>query len=164
MKRILVVLLALCLTACAQNARHAETQTQDGPQPAPTLLVQARGVTVPLTQAVRQIAFKPFIPGAQIAAVALIPPLGGTDRRESHGIAIEYASAGDALVLSEWPRLGFDITRSPCAPVAYKSDGILWTTRNGQVMTLQPDGTVAPSRIVREVHRLFAAGACRTPG
>lgn len=158
MKITLFILVALGVVGCAQ-AHRANT-----PSPAATMLAGARGVTVPLPVAVKQIAFRPVIPGAQIAAVALIPPLGGTDRRESHGIAIEYARAGDALLLSEWPRLGFNVTRRPCAPVAYKSGGYLWTTRNGLVMTLQSDGAVEPSRIVREVHRLLLAGACRTSG
>jgi hypothetical protein len=161
MKNGVFLLVALFVTACASP--HQSTETRGTPKPAPTLLIDARGVSMPLTDAVKQIAFRPFIPGNQIVSVALIPPLGGTDRRESHGVAIEYASAGDALLLSEWPRMGFEITRSACAPVAYKPDAYLWTTRNGLVMTLQADGAVPRSRIVREVRRLFRAGACRMP-
>ena len=157
MKNGFFALLLLCAAGCA----HATHAPAPAPQATMPLLLDARGVRVPLESAVKQIAFRPFIPGPQIAAVALIPPLGGEDRRESHGVAIEYASAGDALVLSEWPRLGFRVTSSPCAPVAFKPDGLLWTTRNGLVMTLQADGTVEASRIVREAHRLLVAGACR---
>jgi hypothetical protein len=161
MKIALFMLLAFGLAGCVETPHAQRTQT---PKPMATMLADARGVSVPLTVAVKQIAFRPMVPDAQIADVALIPPLGGTDRRESHGIAIEYARAGDALLLSEWPRLGFNVTRRPCAPVAYKPGGYLWTTRNGLVMTLQSDGAVAPSRIVREVHRLLRSGACRTSG
>jgi hypothetical protein len=53
-----------------------------------------------------------------------------------------------------------DVTHRPCAPVAYKADGLLWTTRTGRVMTLQPDGAVLPSRIAREAHRLLRGGGC----
>jgi hypothetical protein len=160
MKNGVFLLLALCVSACA--APQGSAQVHDTPKPAATVLLDARGVRMPLQDAVKQIAFRPLIPPSQIVSVALIPPLGGTDRRESHGIAIEYASAGDALLLSEWPRLGFQVTRSPCAPVAYKTDAFVWTTRNGLVMTLQPDGTVAPSHVMREVRRLMRAAACRT--
>ncbi len=163
MKYAFFLLLALCAAGCA-SVSHGADESHETPHPAATLLIDARGVTVPFTAAVRQIAFRPLVPGSQIVAVALIPPLGGVDRRESHGLAIEYANAGDALLLSEWPRLGFDITRSPCAPVAYKTDGMVWTTRNGLVMTLQPDGAVPPSRVVREAFRLLRAGGCRMPG
>lgn len=157
MKNGVFALLLLFAAGCA----HAQRTPAPSPESTMPLLLDSRGVRVPLESALKQIAFRPFIPGPQVAAVALVPPLGGEDRRESHGVAIEYANAGDALVLSEWPRLGFEVTGSPCAPVAYKPDGLLWTTRNGLVMTLQADGTVKPSRIVHEVHRLFQAGACR---
>jgi hypothetical protein len=160
MKNGVFLLLALLPAACASSRQPATMQ--DTPKPAATLLIDARGVGVPLRDAVKQIAFRPLIPGNQLVSIALIPPLGGTDGRESHGVAIEYASAGDALLLSEWPRLGFDVTGSPCAPVAYKSNAFVWTTRNGLVMTLQPDGAVPPSRITREVRRLMRAGGCRT--
>jgi hypothetical protein len=123
---------------------------------------------MPLDEAARQIAFRPYLPDARIVAVAALPMLGGEDRRETHGLAIEYDREGDALMLSEWPRNGFniriaaaDITHRPCAPVAYKVGGFIWTTRSGLVMTLQPDGKLATSRIAREAHRLLAAGACR---
>jgi hypothetical protein len=168
MKRIACAVLLALAAGCAgkpHDSAHAQTAT---PQPAATLLIESRGVAVPLTKAVHEIAFRPFIPGAQIAEIALIPPLGGEDKRETHGLAIEYANRGNALLLSQWPRAGFhiamngaDITQRPCAPVAFKTDGLIWTTRNGLVMTLQPDGAVSPALIEREAHRLIAAGACR---
>lgn len=160
MKRSALLAFALCcITGCAGT--HESAGVGSTPKPAATLLIEARGITTPLRDAVKQIAFRPFIPGNQIVSVALIPPLGGTDSLRSHGLAIEYASAGDALLLSEWPRAGFDVTRDPCAPVAYKADGYVWTTRNGLVMTLQPDGAVKPPRMRRELRRLFRAGVCR---
>lgn len=164
--RALLLLAAfslLCACGGAGNATDAHT-----PRPAVTLLISSRGVTMRLEQAVRKLAFAPFIPSAQIASVALIPPLSDDEDKRSPGIAIEYESGGDALLLSQWPPTtldiavaGFDATSRPCAPVAYKSDGLLWTTRDGRVMTLQPDGAVAPSRVAREVDRLLRAGACK---
>lgn len=154
------------LTACA-----GAPQGREQPSPQPTLLIQSRGVVVPLTAAVQQIAFRPLIPSAQIVAVALIPPLGGVDSHKTHGLAIEYAGGGEALLLSQWPRPAFDvgsggaaITASPCAPVAFKADGLIWTTRNGLVMTLQPDGAAPASHLVREADRLMAAAGCRKKG
>lgn len=161
------------LCACAGKGNDASAQQT--PQPSATMLISARGVVMPLTAAVRKITFAPFIPSAQIAGVAVIPPLSDDDGKRFPGVAIEYESNGDALLLSQWPRAGldiavagFDATRRPCAPVAYKPDGLLWTTRDGRVMTLQPDGVVAPSRIAREASRLLRTGACgrtrtRTP-
>ena len=168
MKIAIAALALLFATACSHASGGGQQAT---PQPQPTLLIQSRGVVVPLTVAVRQIAFRPLIPGAQIAAVALIPPLGGVDSRKTHGLAIEYANGGNALLLSQWPRPAFalarngaDITVSPCAPVAFKADGLLWTTRNGLVMTLQPDGVAEASRVAREADRLMAAAGCRKKG
>lgn len=154
--------LALCGGCSGDRAG-----TTDGPRPAPTLLIESRGVTMPLADAVRKTGFSPFIPSAQIAAVAAIPPLNDDEKTREPGIAIEYEKRGDALLLSQWPRArlgitvaGVDAIRRPCAPVAYKPGGLLWTTRDGRVMTLQPDGAIAPARIARETDRLLRAGAC----
>ena len=163
--RALSLLAAVLLCSCAGKAGSAhDPQT---PGPAPTLLVASRGITMPLRNAVRYLNFAPFIPSAQIAGVAVIPPLSDDEKKRAPGIAIEYDDGGDALLLSQWPREGlriavggFDATSRPCAPVAYKPDGLLWTTRNGRVMTLQADGTVAASRVAREAGRLLRAGAC----
>ncbi|HLI97003.1 MAG TPA: hypothetical protein VKT72_13120, partial [Candidatus Baltobacteraceae bacterium] len=136
------------------------------PSPAPvaTLLIESKGVTMPLKLAVRTLTFKPFIPPVQILQSAIIPPLN-VDQQKNHGLAIEYAQNGSVLLLSQWPRAGFAVpppvlgTRV-CEPVSYKSDGLLWATRNGLVMTLQPDGRVPAARIVRESRRLLRLGAC----
>lgn len=165
MKRLSVPLLLLA-TLCAACGSKGGDAAQ--PAPSATLLIQSRGVPVTLQAAVRKANFAPFIPSAQIAGVALLPPLSDDPaKRRYAGIGIEYESNGDALLLSQWPRAGFDIavgpvdaTSRPCTPVVYKPDGLLWTTRNGRVMTLQPDGDVLPSRVQREAERLLRAGAC----
>ena len=166
--KLRVLSLAAALAFCSACAgKGGDAQAPASPQPSVTLLISSRGVVMPLTQAVRHISFAPFIPSAQIASVAVIPPLNDNEDKRAPGVGIEYESKGDALLLSQWPRAGldiavagFDATSRPCAPVAYKPDGLLWTTRDGRVMTLQPDGTVAPSRIAREATRLLRAGAC----
>ncbi|HKU66820.1 MAG TPA: hypothetical protein VJP85_03495 [Candidatus Baltobacteraceae bacterium] len=159
----LAPVFALCACGGGSGAQHAAT-----PQPSLAPLISSRGVTMPLEQAVHELTFAPFIPAAQIAGIAIVPPLSDDEDKRDPGIAIEYKSEGDTLLLSQWPRTkieiavgSFDATRRPCAPVAYKPDGLLWTTRDGRVMTLQPDGAVAPARIAREVDRLLRAGACQ---
>lgn len=162
----LLALLAVC-TAC--GGKNAQTQTPQSPAPsARALLIESRGVVMPLADAVKTVRFVPFIPSAQIISVAVIPPLSDSaDRNARPGLAIEYESGGDALLLSQWLSGGLNIsvgsenaTSRPCAPIAYKADGLLWTTRDGRVMSLQPDGTVLASRIAREADRLLRAGAC----
>lgn len=168
MKMTASALLLALLTGCAAGTG---SNAQATPQPQATMLIESRGVVTPFTAAVKSIAFRPIVPSSQMAAVALIPPISGEDSRKTHGLAIEYAGRGDALLLSQWPRPnvaievdGTDITARPCAPVAYKTDGLIWSTRSGLVMTLQPDGKVPLSRLAREAHRLLAAGGCRRTG
>ncbi|HEY9180116.1 MAG TPA: hypothetical protein VIO32_05315 [Candidatus Baltobacteraceae bacterium] len=159
----LLLMAALCAACAAKDGGYSAQ-----PQATPALLIQSRGVPVTLAAAVRKADFAPFVPPAQIVSVALLPPLSDEESKRRYvGIGMEYENDGDALLLSQWPRAGFhiavgsaDVTSRPCAPVAYKPDGLLWTTRDGRVMTLQPDGTVLPSRIGREAARLLRAGAC----
>ncbi len=159
--RLALLLTSVSLAACAQQ-RPAATAT------AAPLLIESRGVTMPLQDAVRKIAFRPFVPAAQLAAVAVIPPLGGEDTRDHRGIAMEYVSNGSELLLSQWPRQGFaiavggaDLSRTTCSPVPFMAGGLMWTTRAAVVMTLQPDGELAPQRVATEARRLIAGGACR---
>ena len=127
---------------------------------------------MPLDEAVRKIAFRPFVPSHQLLDVALQPPLSAEDVRldkvgKARGIAFEYSTNGVAMVLSEWPRgdlqmdfNGFSLTGEPCTVLKYAPDSVMWTTKNGMVMTLQPDGRVKPKRVVDEAHRLLHSGAC----
>lgn len=131
------------------------------------LLIESRGVVMPFAQARRQLAFAPWMPRAKTIAVALIPPLGGNDARTTHGIAMEYEDGGAKFLLSQWPRNGFPVgvgafivATRPCAPVAYKADGLLWATRSGLVMTLQPDGADGIPMLGSQARRLLAAGRC----
>ena len=123
---------------------------------------------MPLEQVVTHIAFRPFLPSSQVLAYAVLPPLGDLDTNEHRGIGIEYVSGGSALVLSQWPKQKFDIAfghgapvlRS-CAPTHYSTEAVAWTTPRGLVMTLQPDGAVAPAVVDEEARRLIRNGACR---
>lgn len=167
MKLCVLSLLAAVVLCSGCAAKGGDPHRERTPKPAPTLVIEARGVTMSLAQAVRTARFTPFVPHATLAAAAVIPPLSDDERKRGPGIAMEYISEGHALLLSQWPREGLqiavgadDLTSRPCAPVAYKPDGLLWTTRDGRVMTLQPDGTLEASRIAREARRLLRAGAC----
>ena len=163
MKIRIPALLCVLLTAAACAKKAEQPRSAQTPAPVSTLLIESKGVTMPLGLAVRSLHFRPFIPSGQILQVAVIPPLN-VDEQRNHGIAIEYAASSHALLLSQWPRAGAGITARPCAPVAYKADGLLWATRNGLVMTLQPDGTIDASRLAREARRLLLGGACGRAG
>jgi hypothetical protein len=133
------------------------------------MLIDARGVVMPLDQAMTKISYKPWIPPRRILKFAVIPPLGDLDTPDHRGIAVEYQQTFSPLLLSEWPKQNFtllflhneDITSTPCVVVHYKSDGVAWTTRGKLAMTLQPDGNVNPKEVDIEAQRLIAAGGCR---
>jgi len=147
--------------------RFQRSKGRPEPSPTPDTLVSHRGISMPLQKAVRGISFRPFLPSHQILDVALVAPLGGIDNRKNRGIAFEYASGGQLFVLSEWPvndlhvDLGAtELGASPCKPVKYADDGVLWTTPQHLVMTLIPDGKIKPSHLSAEARRLLSRGAC----
>ncbi|MFN2448572.1 MAG: hypothetical protein ABR508_02095 [Candidatus Baltobacteraceae bacterium] len=161
-RRRIAALAALALAACAAPA-HAP---RPSPSPLP-MLIESRGIVMPLAQARANIAFAPFIPPGRVLAVAAIPPLGGSDSRRTHGIALEYEKTGRRMLLSQWPlgelrinAAGWDAVHRPCAPIAFKADGLLWATRNGLVMTLQPDGAVSGPHLASESRGLLGASHC----
>lgn len=165
MKRAAAFILALSIAACSGAQRQSSA-----PSPQPSPLIESRGVVMPLPQARANIAFTPWIPRGHLLEVAVIPPLGGTDNHATHGIAMEYENSGARLLLSQWPRSGYriavgdlDAVHRPCGPLALAgsaSGSLLWTTRNGLVMTLQPDGAAAGPRLAGEARRLLAASGC----
>jgi hypothetical protein len=133
------------------------------------MLIDARGVVMPLDQALTKIDYRPWIPPRRILKFAVIPPLGNLDTPDHRGVAIEYQYRDSAMLLSQWPKQNFtllflhntDITATPCEVAHYKSDGVAWTTRGKLAMTLQPDGNVSPQDVESEAQRLIAAGGCR---
>jgi len=165
-----VVALALTTPACSLvSSITGRAHRTPEPSPTPDSLVSKRGVSMPLEQAVRGIAFHPYIPSLQIIDVALIAPLGVRDKdeRANRGIALEYAVSGHALVLSEWPLHTLHLTvgdtelaATPCTLTPFKPDGVMWSTPGRLLMTLQADGNIKPSRIFAEARRLLRRGAC----
>ena len=160
MHRIGIALSLLLLAACAH---------EDAPKATPPpMLIDERGTTMPLEKAVGHIIFRPYMPSSQILAYAVLPPLGDLDTDAHRGLGIEYVSNGHALLLSQWPTQNFTIAfvgngghLEPCTLAHYKADGAAWVTRANVVMTLQPDGSVAPSVVDDEARRIMRAGACR---
>ena len=162
-RRVIVCLLLGVLAACARKQDAAA-------QPSlPPLLIDDRGIVMPLEQVVTKVSYRPWVPPGDLLKVAVIPPLGGADTPNHRGVAVEYQSGRLAMLLSEWPQQNFtllfarnqDITFTPCKVVHYKSDGVAWTTRSRLAMTLQPDGSADPKAVENEARRLIAAGACR---
>lgn len=148
---------------------HGATAAVASPTPSlPPLLIDDRGVSMPLEEVVTKIAYRPWIPPNQILKFAVIPPLGDLDTPAHRGVAVEYVSGGKPMLLSEWPKQNFtllflhqDISVQPCTIAHYKTDGVAWTSHTKLAMTLQPDGTMDPSKIEAEARRLIAAGACK---
>ncbi|MHB8146677.1 MAG: hypothetical protein ACYDGM_05355 [Vulcanimicrobiaceae bacterium] len=134
----------------------------------PPMLIDSRGVTMPLAQVVTKIAYRPYIPRVPVLRFAVIPPLAGTDTPARAGIAIEYAAGKNAMLLSEWPSRnlpvvfnGVNIVLHPCTTVRFDRSSIAWSSHGGLLMTLQPDGTLPASVVASEARRLLANGACR---
>jgi hypothetical protein len=161
---VLCVIASFTIAACSN---HQETAPEKEKTPPPLLAAQ-RGVVMPLAAALREIRFRPYVPAKQLLAVAAIPGLGGNDSPQTRGIAFEYAHRAHALLLSEWPRQGFDVAvgnvpvaRTPCVPVAISKNAVLWSTRRTRiVISLQPDGSADRKFVDAEARRLIARGAC----
>jgi hypothetical protein len=160
--RALLTAALLCLAACGQHEPAAQEPS------VPALLIDRRGVTMPLGEAVTDIAYRPWLPPGRVLKYAVIPPLGNDDTPRNRGIAVEYESSGRALLLSEWPKQNFsllflrnvDIAHVPCKVVHYKPNGLAWTTHGNLAMTLQPDGDLDSGTLSAEAQHLIAAGAC----
>ncbi len=152
------------LAACAHGSKPALS-----PRPSlPPLMIDDRGVTMPLEEVVTKISYRPWIPPNQVLKFAVIPPLGDLDTPEHRGVAVEYVSGNKPMLLSEWPKQNFtllflhqDISVRPCTVAHYKADGVAWTSRTKLAMTLQPDGTMGAKQVEAEARRLIAAGACK---
>ncbi len=158
-------LILLVLAGCHRGGTAAAAAPS-----LPPLMIDDRGMVMPLDEVVTNIAYRPWIPpGAQVLKFAVIPPLGNSDTPANRGVAMEYEDNHVAWLLSQWPKQNFtllflkeqDITYSPCTVAHYKLDGVAWTTRGKLAMTLQPDGSVSAKAVDAEARRLVAAGACR---
>lgn len=152
------------LAACSHASKPAAP-----PPSLPPLLIDDRGITMPLEQVVTKISYRAWIPPRQALEFAVIPPLGDQDTPSHRGVAVEYVAPGhQPMLLSEWPKQNFtllflhnqDISVQPCTIAHYKADGVAWTSRGKLAMTLQPDGAADPKAVEAEARRLLAAGAC----
>lgn len=157
------LLVAAVLGGCAAKGTAHQVATAS----LPPMLIDTRGVTMPLEQIVTKIAYRPYIPRVQGLQFAVIPPLSGTDTPDRRGIAIEYAAGKNAMLLSEWPSQhlpvtfdGVNVVLRPCTAERFDKSSIAWSSRNGLVMTLQPDGALPAGAVAAEAHRLMASGAC----
>jgi hypothetical protein len=163
MRRLVLALTSAVLFVAGCSHKDAATE----PSPTP-MLIDDRGVVMPLEEAVTKISYKPWIPRRQVLKFAVIPPLGDLDTPAHRGIAVEYQTSKGPMLLSEWPQQNFtllflhneDITLTPCTIAHYKTDGVAWTTRGKLAMTLQPDGNVNPKDVDAEAKRLIAGGGC----
>ncbi|MHB8178721.1 MAG: hypothetical protein ACYDA5_05445 [Vulcanimicrobiaceae bacterium] len=143
------------MSACA--AHRPDDVATTGP-----LLLDSRGVVMPLGKAITKIGFTPTLPHGRMLGVAVIPPLGNLDKRSTRGIAFEYRHAKGALVLSEWPtqRLTISFGRlgnpalHPCTAIRYMPQGYAWATKRRLTMTLQPDGHIAAHALRHEAVNL----------
>jgi hypothetical protein len=146
LRRTGIALSLLLIAACAHHA--------DAPKATPPpMLIDERGVTMP---------------PSGVLAYAVLPPLGDVDNDAHRGLGIEYVTNDRAMLISQWPRQNFTIAFArgkgaiaPCTLAHYKADGAAWVTPHDVVVTLQPDGSVAPSVVDDEARRLMRAGACR---
>lgn len=153
----IIALFVLC--ACGQKHPAASDASP------PPLLIDERGATMPLEQAITHVTFRPFVP-AQAMAFAVLPPLGGLDSDANRGIGVEYLAGRDAMLLSEWPKQRFSIgfghgTLTNCDAVHYSNTNVAWSTPSNVLMTLQPDGNATTGAVDLEAKRLITAGACR---
>lgn len=167
--RAFLAVFALAVLTSACSFIGSRLHPAPTPSPTPDTLVSKLGTSVSLQRALRTISFRPYIPSRrQLVDVALISPLTGADTPKTIGIAFEYASGGQAMVLQEWPLAGArpaldagPLSASPCVLTPFKSDGVLWTTPGRLMMALQADGKIKPSRISSEARRLMGHGGCR---
>lgn len=165
--------LSACASIVALAACHAATPAAASAAASPSLpplLIDDRGISMPLEQVVTKISYRPWIPPRQALEFAVIPPLGDQDTPAHRGVAVEYVAPGhQPMLLSEWPKQNFtllflhsqDISVAPCTIAHYKADGVAWTSRGALAMTLQPDGAADSRAVEAEARRLLAAGACK---
>lgn len=161
--------VVVSLSSCGWFGHHsAESKAAaDAPTPIPPLIAR-RGEEHTLSDALGGIGFKPFIPQhVTIVTAALLPAFSGDDLRKNRGLGIEYESSGRLYALSEWPTNGdavdgakFVGNESGCDISSFRRDGFLWSS-GARISTLQPDGNVAPSAVLREARRIIREGACR---
>jgi hypothetical protein len=167
------VKLAALFALFGAAAVPAGAQLSVVPGTATTPLGQ-RGFITDRAMAERAISFRPFLPDAAPAQVALLPPFHGAQVSANEGIGYAYGPRGHGWILLEWPRRGGTLAAFQPLPAAEgcadvhaiggnaKPRGVAWTTPRGLVFALTPQETgVEPRSIVAEFRRLVRRGACR---
>ena len=140
--RLLAALGIVALAACGSKQPAA----QPTPTPKP-LLIDDRGIVMPLDKVMRQVAFRPYLPMQGRQVFAALPPLGGADTRATRGLGVEYSGKNGAQVVrSEWPAQSFtirfgkhDLSASPCTLAEYDPGKFAFTTKTNLVETVQGD-------------------------
>ena len=152
-----------CLLLCSLMAGCGYRLVRDAgpkPSPAPTppdTIVATRGTSMPLKQALRTIAFRPFMPPYKFIDVGVLPVLRGDEDQKGKpnpnwGIGLEYRVKYVRYALSQWPlngaglgsASGRKIEQNGCSMTLYKPDGVLWVSRRAIAVTLQADNTMPP--------------------
>ena len=168
-----LALLWVALSCSSCGWFHHSAASEPAPNASPTAtpipaLIARRGEEHKLADALDGIGFKPYIPQhVTIITAALLPAFSGEDLRKNRGLGIEYESAGRLSALSEWPSNGGGVegakaagSESGCDIQSFRRDGFLWSSST-RISTLQPDGNVPPSYVLRETRRIIREGACR---
>lgn len=133
------------------------------------------GTVMPVREARRGIAFRPFEPPRRTIVTALLPAFHGDDTRRNRGIGIEYADISGRLYgLAQWPGGGGKLdgfaalaNPDPDCPSARNfsrgttPSGIVWSTPHGIIMSLAADGKTDARTLRAEWKKLIRRGACR---
>jgi hypothetical protein len=159
--------------SCSSCGWFHHSAAEPAPSASPTstpvpALIARRGEEHTLAEALDGIGFKPFVPQhVTIVTAALLPAFSGDDLRKNRGIGIEYESSGRLYALSQWPSNGDSPdgmkpagSESGCDIESFRRDAFSWSSAT-RVATLQPDGNVPPSLVLREARRIIREGACR---
>lgn len=167
-----VIWVVLSCSSCGwfhQGAAASAPAPNASPTATPVpALIARRGEEHTLADALNGIGFRPFVPQhVTVVTAALLPAFSGEDLRKNRGLGIEYESAGNLYALSQWPTNGEGVegatpagSESGCDIESFRRDGFLWTSGT-RIATLQPDGNVPPSYVLREARRIIREGACR---
>jgi hypothetical protein len=171
----ILALISVVLSCSSCGLFHHSAANEPAPNASPTAtaipaLIARRGDEHTLAESLDGIGFKPFIPQhVTVITAALLPAFSGEDLRKNRGIGIEYESAGKLYALSQWPTNGDSPegmtpagSEAGCDIESFRRDGFLWTGGT-RIATLQPDGNVPPSFVLREARRIIREGACREP-
>lgn len=163
--------------ACLLLGTIAPALAGEPPPPPPKPPLDRYGFITDRARAEAAIAFRPFVPSAQISTAALLPPFHEDHvTSKSDGIGYQYDGSGHEFVLRQWPRNGGSIASFAALPLdascpdthavggTKNPRGVAWATPS-RVYTLSIEGEPSDARSARalraEWRRLVRRGACR---